>query len=184
MSENRLPGEKVATIEEYLPGDNTFEDGDAIRSASVGTVELNKTEQLVSIQNKKSPMVPKIGDIIVGTVEANLGSMMAVAIRYINDIETQSNIECICTIRHLRKKNAALVKDVVKLKIINHVNGTIHAGIDEHDLGVLYTKCRKCFGKVVKVRDAVKCSECGWMDDRKLSSDFEQADFLKFDEIK
>ena len=111
MSENRLPGEKVATIEEYLPGDNTFEDGDAIRSASVGTVELNKTEQLVSIQNKKSTMVPKIGDIIVGTVEANLGSMMAVSIKYINGVENESNIECICTIRHLRKKNAALVKD-------------------------------------------------------------------------
>ena len=68
MSENRLPGEKVATIEEYLPGENTFEDGDAIRSASIGTVELNKTEQLVSIQNKKSTMVPKIGDIIVGNL--------------------------------------------------------------------------------------------------------------------
>ena len=107
MSENRLPGEKVATIEDYLPGDNTFEDGDAIRSASIGSVELNKTEQLVSIQNKKSPMVPKIGDIIVGTVEANLGSMMAVSIKYINGVENESNIECICTIRHLRKKNAA-----------------------------------------------------------------------------
>ena len=184
MVENRLPGEKVATIEEYLPGDNTFEDGNAIRSASIGIVELNKTEQLVSIQNKKSARVPKIGDIIVGTVEANLGSMMAVSIKYINDVENKSNIECICALRHLRKKNAALVSDTVKLKIINHINGTIHAGIDEHDLGVLFTKCRKCSGKVVKVRDAVKCSECGWIDDRKLSSDFEKSDFLKFDELK
>ena len=75
-------------------------------------------------------------------------------------------------------------EDIVKLKIISHVNGTIHATIDEHDLGVLFTKCRKCFGRVVKIRDAVKCSECGWIDDRKLSSDFEKADFLNFDEYK
>ena len=39
MSEkSTLPGQKVATIEEYLPGQNTFEDGEAIRSSSVGTV--------------------------------------------------------------------------------------------------------------------------------------------------
>ena len=184
MSENRLPGEKIATIEEYLPGNNTFEDGNVIRSSSVGTIDFNKVEQIVSVQNKKSVTMPQIGDIIIGTVEATLGSMIAVSIKYFNDIKIDTNVECICTIRHLRKKNVALVKDIVKLKIISHVNGTIHAGIDEHDLGVLFTKCRKCFGKVVKVRDAVKCSDCGWIDDRKLSSDFEKADFLKFDEVK
>ena len=25
----RIPGEKIASIEEYLPGDNTFEDNDS-----------------------------------------------------------------------------------------------------------------------------------------------------------
>ena len=180
--ELKLPGDKIAMIEEFLPGDNTFEDGHSIRSASVGTVELNKSEQLVSIQKKKSISIPNIGDIIIGTVEASLGSMIAVSIGYISGTKIESNIECICVTRHLRKKNVALVKDIVRLKILSHVNGTIHASIDEHDLGVLFTKCRKCFGSVVKIRDAVKCSECSWIDDRKLSSDFENADFLKFDE--
>lgn len=185
MSENnRLPGEKIAMIEEYLPGKNTFEDGNLIRSTSVGTVELNKAEQVVSIQNKKPIAVPNVGDVIIGTVEATLGPMIAVSMNYINGVRTELNVECICVVRHLRKKYVALVKDVVKLKIISHVNGTIHATIDEHDLGVLFTKCRKCFGRVVKIRDAVKCSECGWIDDRKLSSDFEKADFLNFDEYK
>ena len=184
VEELTLPGEKVAMIEEYLPGENTFEDGETIRSSSIGIKELNRSEQQVSIQNKKSVGIPKIGDIIIGTVEATLGSMIAVSIGYINSTKIESNIECICVTRHLRKKNAALVKDVVRLKILSRVNGTIHATIDEHDLGVLFTKCRKCFGAVVKIRDAVKCSECGWIDDRKLSSDFEKSDFLKFDELK
>ena len=182
VEELTLPGEKVAMIEEYLPGENTFEDGESIRSSCIGIKELNRSEQQVSIQNKKSVTMPKIGDIIIGTVEATLGSMIAVSIGYINNIKIETNVECICVTRHLRKKNAALVKDIVRLKILSHVNGTIHASIDEHDLGVLFTKCRKCFGSVVKIRDAVKCSECSWIDDRKLSSDFENADFLKFDE--
>ena len=185
MSEEiKLPGEKIAMIEEYLPGNNTFEDGDSIRATSVGSIEFNKSEQLVSVQKRKSISIPNVGDVIIGTVAASLGSMIAVSIDYINNVKNSSNVECICSIRHLRKKNAALVKDVVKLKILSRLNGTIHASIDEHDLGVLFTKCRKCFGKVVKVRDVVKCAECGWIDDRKLSSDFEKADFLKSDEHK
>ena len=99
--------------------------------------------------------------------------------QYINGIEVTTNVECICTTRHMRKKNVALVKDIVKLKIINRINGTIHSSMDESHLGVLFTKCRKCFGEVIQTRDAVKCKDCGWIDDRKLSSDFGKSDFLK-----
>ena len=88
-----IPGDKVATIEEYLPGENTFEDGETIRSSSIGIKELNRAEQQVSIQNKTSIGVPKIGDIIIGTVEATLGSMIAVSIGYINGTKIESNIE-------------------------------------------------------------------------------------------
>jgi len=72
-----------------------------------------------------------------------------------------------------------LVKDLVKLKIIGQLNGAIHATIQDPELGVLFTKCRKCGGEVIQNRDSVKCKDCGWFDDRKLSSDFGKADFLK-----
>jgi len=29
------------------------------------------------------------------------------------------------------------------------------------------------------MRDIIKCTECGWTDDRKLSSDFLKSDFIK-----
>ncbi len=177
--ESKLPGEKIAFVEEYLSGENTFDDGEAVRSTMIGQAEYNKDERTVSILNKKSTRMPKIGDEIVGVVEASLGSLIAVSMQYINGTKIHGNVECICTTRHLRKKNVALVKDIVKLKIINHINGTIHASMDESSLGVLFTKCRKCHGEVIKTRDAVKCKDCGWIDDRKLSSDFEKSDFLK-----
>jgi exosome complex component CSL4 len=71
-----------------------------------------------------------------------------------------------------------LANDIVTLKILNHLNGTIHATIDESQLGVLFTKCRKCGGKVVPMRDAIKCTECAWIDERKLSSNFGNGDFV------
>ena len=182
MEENqKIPGEKIAQIEEYLPGDNTFEDNDVIRATAIGSINLDSVEKLASINRQKQITVPKVGDIIIGVVEANLPSMIAIMIKFVNGKRMNSDLECICVTRHIRKKNVALAKDVVKAEIISHINGTIHASIDSQDLGVLFTKCRKCFGTVVKMRDAVKCKDCGWIDDRKLSSDFGKTEFMNQD---
>ena len=177
--EFKLPGEKIAFLEEYLSGENTFDDGESVRSTMIGEIKFDNEERIASILKKKSIPIPNIGDEIIGVVEASLGSLIAVSMQYINGTKITSNVECICTTRHMRKKNVALVKDVVKLKIINRINGTIHASMDDRDLGVLFTKCRKCFGGVIQDKDAVKCKDCGWFDDRKLSSDFGKSDFLK-----
>ena len=174
----RIPGEKIASIEEYLPGDNTFEDDEYIRATTIGEVNLDSSERLASINRQKSITVPNVGDVIIGVVEANLPSMIAIMIKFVNGKKMNSNLECICVTRHIRKKNIALAQDVVKAEIISHINGTIHASIDSPELGVLFTKCRKCYGTVVKMRDAVKCKDCGWIDDRKLSTEFGKSEFL------
>ena len=179
MDENqKIPGEKIAQIEEYLPGKNTFEDDDVIRATTIGNITLDSKERLASINRQKQITVPNVGDVIIGVVEANLPSMIAIMIKFVNGKKVISDLECICVTRHIRKKNIALPQDVVKAKIISHINGTIHATIDSPELGVLFTKCRKCFGTVVKMRDAVKCKDCGWIDDRKLSTEFGKSDFL------
>ena len=179
MDENqKIPGERIASIEEYLPGENTFEDNDLIRATTIGNINLNSTERLASINSQTQITVPKVGDIIIGVVEANLPSMIAIMMKYVNGKKVVGDLECVCVTRHIRKKNVALAKDVVKVQIISHINGTIHASIDSEELGVLFTKCRKCFGTVVKMRDAVKCKDCTWIDDRKLSSDFGKSEFM------
>ena len=174
----KIPGERLASIEEYLPGENTFEDDDVIRATTIGNINLDSTERLASINSQTQITVPKVGDVIIGVVEANLPSMIAIMIKYVNGKKVVADLECVCVTRHLRKKNIALAQDVVKAEIISHINGTIHASIDSQEFGVLFTKCRKCFGTVVKMRDAVKCKDCTWIDDRKLSSDFGKSEFL------
>ena len=84
---------------------------------------LSKNQYLKS---HKSTSVPEKDDIVIGTVEAVMGSMMAILIKYINGKPVNSQVECICPTRNIRKRNVALVKDLVKLKIIGHLNGAIH----------------------------------------------------------
>ena len=174
-----LPGDKIAITEEYEAGNNACDDAHIVRATVIGESEVDKKERLVNVKNHKSISIPEKGDIVIGTVEAVMGSMIAVLINYINSKPVKSQVECICATRSIRKKNVALVKDLVKLKIIGHLNGAIHATIQEPELGVLFTKCRKCGMDVKPLRDIVKCVECGWTDDRKLSRDFLKTDFLK-----
>jgi len=179
MSNSVLPGDKIAIIEEYEAGSNACDDGHVVRATVIGESEVDKKNRLVNVKNNKPISIPEKDDIVIGTVEAVMGSMIAVMIKYINSRPVKSQVECICATRNIRKKNVALVKDLVKLKIIGHLNGAIHATIQEPELGVLFTKCRKCGMDVKPLRDIIKCVECGWTDDRKLSNDFLKTDFLK-----
>ncbi len=183
MSETAtFPGDTIASIEEYEAGYNTFDDGDMVRASTVGEKILDKTTRIARIKHPKMLSIPQVGDTVIGTVAAVMSSMIAVSIDYINEKPTTSKVECVCSIRNIRRKNIALVKDIVTLKILNHLNGTIHATIDEPHLGVLFTKCRKCGGKVVPMRDAIKCTECSWIDERKLSSNFGNSSFFRLRE--
>ena len=177
-NELNFPGDKIGYIEEYVSGENTYDDGESIRSTVIGSSELDNSEKTANIIPKTQISIPMINDVIIGTVQAVLGSMIVISMDFINKRRVHNNVECICQTRHLRKKFSALVNDIVKAKIIARQNGTIHATIDDNDLGVLFTKCRKCFGTVGVMRDAIKCKECGWIDDRKLSSDFAKTEII------
>ncbi len=181
-STTAFPGEKIASIEEYEAGHNTFDDGDMVRAATVGRKDIDKMSRIVNIKHPKLLSIPRVGDVIIGTVAAVMSSMIAVSIDYINGRPTTSKVECICATRNLRIRNVALVNDIVTLKILNHLNGTIHAEISEPSLGVLFTKCRKCGGTVIPMRDAIKCTECSWIDERKLSANFGNSDFINLRE--
>jgi len=180
MSENSVfPGDKIASIEEYEAGNNAFDDGDMVRAATVGERSMDKETRMVDVNHPKLLSIPRVGDTIIGTVAAVMSSMIAVSIDYINGKPTTSKVECICGTRNMRIRNVALVNDIVSLKIVAHLNGTIHAVMDEREFGIIFTKCRKCGGKVVtKSSDAIKCTDCSWIDERKLSSNFGKSDFV------
>ena len=180
MSENSVfPGDKIVSIEEYEAGHNAFDDGDMVRAATVGERNMDKETRMVDVNHPKLLSIPRVGDTIIGTVAAVMSSMIAVSIDYINGKPTTSKVECICGTRNMRIRNVALVNDIVSLKIVAHLNGTIHAVMDEREFGIIFTKCRKCGGKVVtKSADAIKCTDCSWIDERKLSSSFGKSDFI------
>ena len=79
MSDNSVfPGDKIASIEEYEAGHNTFDDGDMVRSSTMGEKNMDKETRVVNVSHPKLLSIPKVGDIIIGTVAAVMSSMVAI----------------------------------------------------------------------------------------------------------
>src|SRR2546428_12781347 len=95
-----LPGEHVSSIEEFEGGKNTYLASDGtVRSASVGTRVYDLKRRIVKIEQKNSPMLPKVGDIIVGYVEMLFSSMVSTKVLYINGKWSESGFTAIAYAR-------------------------------------------------------------------------------------
>ena len=63
MSDNSVfPGDKIASIEEYEAGNNTFDDGDMVRAATVGERNMDKETRMVDVNHPKLLSIPRVGD--------------------------------------------------------------------------------------------------------------------------
>lgn len=179
MSESYVfPGDGVAIIEEFENGDNTFDDGHMVRSSVIGMTELNKKERTASVHQSNIPMIPRVNDIVIGSVNSLMSMMFTVTIHYINDTLTKARIECINRLTN-KKRIMARVGDVVALRVISTMNGKVHASIEGPELGVLFSRCIKCASNVIRMASGVKCVECGYIEERKLSNNFGNANFIK-----
>jgi len=110
MSNSVLPGDKIAVIEEYEAGNNACDDGHIVRATVIGESEIDQKERIVNVKNQNTTSIPEKGDIIIGTVEAVMGSMIAVMINYINSKPVKAQVECICATRSIRKKKCCFGK--------------------------------------------------------------------------
>ena len=177
-----LPGEHVASIEEFEGGKNTYLASDGtVRSAAVGTKVYDLKRRIVKIDQKNSPMMPKVGDIIVGYVEMLFSSMVSIKILYINDKKSEAGFSAIASARigprdrDRRGDRRAVFRtgDIVRGRVISLLNSTVHLTLAEKEFGVLYALCFMCGGDTVRTNEStIKCVECGAFEDRKLTHDY------------
>lgn len=184
-----LPGEHIASIEEFEGGKNTFLAPDGtIRSASVGTKVYDLKRRIVKIDQRNSPMLPKVGDIIVGYVEMLFSSMVSIKVLYINDKRSDAGFSAIASARVGSRaerdrrggdrRATFRTGDIVRGRVISLLNSTIHLTLAEREFGVVYTLCFMCGGDTVRTNEStIKCVECGTFEERKLTHDYGKETF-------
>src|SRR5215211_7528350 len=188
-----LPGDHLASIEEFESGKNTYIENGSIRSMTVGRKVYDFKTRTVRINQKNSPMLPKIGDILVGYIEMLFGSMLSIRILFINGQRSSSGFSAITSARisggggggwgreRGDRRGGKIVfrfGDIIRGRVVSLLNSTIHIVIDEKEFGVLYTICFNCGGDTVRVNsNTIKCIECGLYEERKLTHDYGKETF-------
>ncbi|HET7147849.1 MAG TPA: exosome complex RNA-binding protein Csl4 [Candidatus Nitrosopolaris sp.] len=181
-----LPGDQIASIEEFEAGKYAYVSDGIIRSTSVGTKIYDFKKRIAKIEKINSPMLPRIGDVLVGYIEMLFGSMMSVRILYINEKKSISGFSAIASTRistpgrdrDRRGRIVFRVGDIIKGRVISLLNSSIHITIEEKEFGVIYTLCFNCGGGTVRVNSkTLKCVECGINEDRKLTVDYGEEAF-------
>jgi len=176
-----LPGDSLASIEEFDAGKNVYVMDGVLRSNAVGTRIYDFKKRTATTEKINSPMLPKIGDITVGFIEMLFGSMMSVRILYINEKKSMSGFSAIASVRvgtsgrerERRGRPIFRLGDIIRGRVISLLNSSIHIAIDDNEFGVLYTLCFNCSGDTVRIHGSgIKCVDCGVSEDRKLTDDY------------
>lgn len=177
-SKPTLPGDRLATIEEFAPGQGTVISGESVVSTVVGEAVPDMRNRVINVQLSKKTVgsIPKTGDFVIGTVQSAQPSMVQVTIEEVNDIPSSKEFTGMLSLRdERRRRNTSPIKagDVIRARVSSTKNSIFHLSVDTPNSGVLYTVCSVCGSDVVAIsRDRIKCRECGWVDERILAEDF------------
>jgi exosome complex component CSL4 len=175
-----MPGDKLAVSEEFLPGKHTYDDSGLIRALTVGSVQKDVKNMEISVKPAIEPEVIKVDDWVTGQVEGVQSNSANVHIYFLNGKVTYKDFSGMLTLRGLtgggrgaRRTTPVKTGDVVRCRVFSLLNGIIHLGIDEPDMGVVAALCGNC-GKPLLRGSATraKCDECGNVEERKLARDF------------
>jgi exosome complex component CSL4 len=187
-----IPGITMSVIEEFEPGKNTFVVDGEVKSSVIGKPVINMADRVLNVEQKNSPSIPKIGDIVVGYIDMLFGNMISVRVVYINEKYSHSGFSAIASTRipntgnnynsgwRERNKGKLIFKvgDIIRGKVFSLLNSSIHITLDEKDLGLVYTICFSCGNDdLIKTPGGLKCSSCGNFEERKVSNDYGKESF-------
>ncbi len=171
-----LPGDKLATIEEFEAGPGSTTNGETIVASRVGEVHPDMVNRVMLVEPAKEvARLPQTGDYIIGTVESASSSVAQVSIKAINEVESNKEFSAMLSLRDDRRRRSPALKasDLIRAMVMSTTNSIYQLSLDCEKCGVIFTVCSVCGGSVVSLgHDRIKCRECGTVDERLLSTDF------------
>jgi exosome complex component CSL4 len=179
-----LPGDFLATTEEFVPGDCAYEESGKIYSASTGVVLVDARVKKISVFARvKGPPLVKPGDIIIGQVEDVREQSVNVSIGVLRGREDREIPSPKSGSIHISQANTSYVRelgklfrvgDVVRAKVIGTQREQAQLTTAGSDLGVLIAACSRCRSVLERDGTKLRCTNCGNVDFRKIASDYRQ----------
>lgn len=179
-----IPGDFLATAEEFVPGSGAYEEAGKIYAAATGVVLVDSRTKHISIYSRTAgPPVLKRGDVVIGRIEEvreQTATVVIAALRGREDREIPPpNVGTI----HISQTANGYVKDlsgefrigdIVRAKVINPNREPVQLTTVGEDLGVIISKCSRCRNLLGRQDNKLACPVCGNVEFRKMADDYRQ----------
>ena len=175
-----LPGEQVATVEEYESGEGTFETEGKVYAGWVGVLEVDDTNKVVRVRPFNPPAELKEGDVVYATVNdirAAMATAQVVAIHgrtrdMAGDIEGSLHVSKIASGYVDDIHGEMSLGDVVRARV-DQVFPSVQISTVDRNLGVVRALCGNCRAVLAKKSEnELKCPRCERVERRKLAVDY------------
>ncbi len=167
-----FPGDFLGYAEEYIAGYGIYEEDGKLFAATAGRAVVE--EKVIRILPVKS--IPEIrkNDVVIGRVvdTRNSFAMVEIARKEGDDRALRHYDRAFLHISNMSDGYMKNVEDGVRyLDIIRArvIDSNLRLSIKERDMGVIKAICERCSSPLMRVKDKLKCPECGNVEKRKVS---------------
>jgi exosome complex component CSL4 len=180
------PGEVIATTEEFLPGEGTYELKGSILSSFLGRLNLDVEEMVAKVEPINPPAILKVGDIVLTQVFDVKSSMILTNVACAENNPRALSGNTIGAI-HISKISEGYtsdvwkefrIGDVVRARVVQ-VKPSLQLSTDKSNLGALHSLCTKCRMPLIKKENNLFCSDCQRVELRKIAPDYGKYGFEK-----
>jgi len=175
-----VPGEELCVVEEFTPGDGTYERNGRVYSMRVGLALYDFVSRRVHVVTslEKCTVIPKAGNIVYGQVVSLKDDIASVKIMEVENTRKFSGIfSGVLHISQVSKNyiktidEAIKVGDIIRAKVVT--SWSPYQLTTKHvTLGVVLALCSKCGSPLWKVAEKLVCRKCGNIESRKVSTKY------------
>ncbi|MEM3421580.1 MAG: exosome complex RNA-binding protein Csl4 [Candidatus Hadarchaeum sp.] len=177
-----IPGDLLATAEEFVPGNGAYEENGKIYAANTGVVLVDARTKHISVFSRTAGVPTlKRGDIIIGRVDEVRDQNATVVIGRLRGREDRALPPPNVGLIHISQTDAGYVKDlgrefrvgdIVRAKVINANREPVQLSTVGEDLGVIVAFCSRCRSPLARQGKKLVCDSCGNVEFRKIANDY------------
>lgn len=181
MAKIVVPGEFLATEEEYSKGFHTFYYDGCIHSCLFGNVLYDTKQRIISVDYRKAKDPMLKGDLVYAVIESVKENMVFVNIffafnnskeKVVSVSKGRIFIADVSSSYVKNLKSCFKIGDIIKAKIKEITSFSVFLQTNESSLGVIKAFCSECRQPLRLFDNKLKCVTCGNTEERKLSNEY------------
>ncbi len=182
MGKMVYPGDYIGSSLEFIPGFGLYSRDDDVYSSNIGELIIDNKSHVAKLRVKtRIPRMENAGVIALGLVTDVFESIAFVELLPVKSKSfafIPPGVPGVLPISNIKnsfvKDLSQEIKagDLIKTKVLGIKRALATLTIKEKNLGVIKAACSKCRHPMIRIKNKVKCLNCGNVESRKLSIDY------------